>query len=210
MNSHLLEIFTDEALISRIQKRLPKLFRIAELESSRAGKIGMQVGSLREKVIIGLLLYGVGEDKVQTNIPITEPAVDVKLYGLPISVKTHSKSGFSGVKLKWTVDANKAREFMLNYYPACDMLFAKIVWGSVGGLYYIPVETQRVILQEMGMENYIKLPKSGTNPRGVEIRAKALRRLTRDEETKIIEIDWLKPDIDYRPYQKWVDCWSEA
>ena len=43
MNSHLLEILTDEELIGRIQKRLPRLFRIAEIECSKAGKIGMQV-----------------------------------------------------------------------------------------------------------------------------------------------------------------------
>jgi len=31
-----------------------------------------------------------------------------------------------------------------------------------------------------------------------------------DKETRVIEIDWQKPDIDYRPYQRWVDYWSEA
>jgi hypothetical protein len=32
----------------------PKLFRIAEIESSRAGKVGMEVGSLGERVIVAL------------------------------------------------------------------------------------------------------------------------------------------------------------
>jgi len=44
MNNHLIEIFEDEELKTKIQKKLPYLFGIAELESSRAGKIGMQVG----------------------------------------------------------------------------------------------------------------------------------------------------------------------
>jgi hypothetical protein len=44
MVSRLAEIFED-----KIRKRLPYLFQLAELESSRAGKIGMEVGSLREK-----------------------------------------------------------------------------------------------------------------------------------------------------------------
>lgn len=40
MNSHLIEILEDEELKARIQRKLPYLFNIAELESSRAGKIG--------------------------------------------------------------------------------------------------------------------------------------------------------------------------
>ena len=44
MSSCLIEIFEDEKLIAKIKKRLPYLFQLAELESSRAGKIGMEVG----------------------------------------------------------------------------------------------------------------------------------------------------------------------
>jgi len=44
MASRLIEIFTDEKLVAKIKRRLPYLFQVAELESSRAGKIGMQVG----------------------------------------------------------------------------------------------------------------------------------------------------------------------
>jgi hypothetical protein len=48
----LFEIFDDEFLVEKIKKKLPYLFNIAELESSRAGKIGMEVGSIREKILI--------------------------------------------------------------------------------------------------------------------------------------------------------------
>ncbi len=48
MSSCLIEIFEDPKLVNRIKTRLPYLFQLAELESSRAGKIGMEVGSLRE------------------------------------------------------------------------------------------------------------------------------------------------------------------
>ena len=44
--------------------RLPYLFHLAELDSSRAGKIGMEVGSLRERIIVALLIYKFGEDNV--------------------------------------------------------------------------------------------------------------------------------------------------
>jgi hypothetical protein len=41
------ELFTNKEYVSLIQRKLPKLFNIAGVESSRAGKVGMQVGSLR-------------------------------------------------------------------------------------------------------------------------------------------------------------------
>ncbi len=209
MDSHLLEIFRDEALIDKIQKRLPQFFRIAELECSRAGKIGMQVGSVRESIIVSLLIYKFGESDVQTDIPITEPEVDVKLFEQAISIKTKTGKGLSGVKLIWTVDAQNAREFQENYYPSSDILFVQIVWGGTGRLYFIPLETQRHLLEKIGSERYIKLPKSGTNPRGAEITKEALQSLIQSKEVKVIEIYWQKPEIDYHPYKRWVDYWSE-
>lgn len=43
MSDRLSEIFNDEKLVEKIKRRLPYLFQLAELESSRAGKIGMEV-----------------------------------------------------------------------------------------------------------------------------------------------------------------------
>jgi hypothetical protein len=127
MSSRLIEIFEDEKLINRIKTHLPYLFQLAELESSRAGKIGMEVGSLRERIIVALLIYKFGEANVETEIPITEPEVDVRLFGEPVSIKTITGKGFGGVKLIWTVDAQKAREFRETYYPHCDILLIQIL-----------------------------------------------------------------------------------
>jgi len=209
VNSHLVEVFKDEALIGRIKKRLPQLFRIAELESSRAGKIGMEVGSVREKIIIALLIYKFGESNIDANISIIEPEVDVKLFGQPISIKTITGTGFSGVKLIWTVDAQKAKEFLENYFPCCDILLVQIVWNSKGGFYYIPLEAQRRLFDKIGRERYVKLPKAGTNPRGAEITKEALLSLIHDRESRVMEIDWQKPEINYHPYKRWVDYWIE-
>jgi len=209
LNSHLAELFEDEALIGKIKSRLPYFYQLAELESSRAGKIGMEVGSLREKIIVALLIYKFGESNVQTEIPIIEPEVDVELCGQPISIKTITGSGFGGVKLIWTVDAQKAREFRENYYPRCDILLVQIVWNGRGGFYYIPLEAQKSLFKTMGREQYIKLPIPGTNPRGVEITKEALSHLVRSKETKVIKIDWQRSEIDYHPYKRWVDYWKE-
>ncbi|MCL4458817.1 MAG: ThaI family type II restriction endonuclease [Chloroflexi bacterium] len=55
MSSRLIEVFEDEKLVEKIKRRLPYLFQLAELESSRAGKTGMEVGSVREQESIGFL-----------------------------------------------------------------------------------------------------------------------------------------------------------
>jgi len=209
MNKYLVEIFNDKALVNKIKKRLPYLYQLAEFESSRAGKIGMQVGSLRENIIVALLIYKFGENNVNTEIPIIEPEIDVELYGYPISIKTITGKSLSGVKLIWTVDAEKAREFLEKYYPHCDTLLVQIVWNNIGAFYYIPVEAQKRLFEKLGRKRYIKLPKPGTNPRGVEISKEALSELVNDKETKVIEISWQKTDIEYKPYQRWVDYWSE-
>lgn len=209
MASRLIEIFEDKNLVEKIKRRLPYLFQLAELESSRAGKIGMEVGSVREKVIIALLIYKFGESNVETKIPITQPEVDVKLFGMPISIKTITGKSFSGVKIIWTVDAQKAKEFRENYHPTCDILLIQINWNDVGGFYYIPLEIQRNLFDKIGRERYIKLPKPGTNPRGVEISKEALLDLVKNEETKYIEINWQRTEIEFNPYKKWVELWKE-
>ena len=209
MTSRLVDIFTDRPLIDKIKKRLPHLFQLAELESSRAGKIGMEVGSVRERVIVSLLIYKFGEKNIETEIPITDPEVDVKLFGTPVSIKTITGKGLNGVKLVWTVDAQKAMEFSQNYSPSCDMLFTQINWNDTGGFYYIPVEIQRTLLNKIGRNNYIKLPKAGTNPRGAEITKTALSSLVADKQCQHIEINWQRSKIDFNPYKKWVDFWKE-
>ena len=206
---HLVKIFEDRQLVDKIKKRLPYLFQIAEIESSRAGKIGMEVGSLRERMLVALLIHRFGEENVKTDIPITKAEIDVELFGEPISIKTITGKKFNGVKLIWTVDAQKAKEFRENYYPNCDILLIQINWGSVGGFYYIPLEVQEKIFEEIGREKYIKLPKPGTNPRGAEITEEALTKIVNSKETNFIKVAWQKSKIDYDPYKKWVDYWKE-
>ncbi len=205
---HLVQLFEDEEVVSKVKQRLPRLFQLAELESSRAGKVGMQVGSIRENIIVALLIYKFGEENVETEIPITEPEVDARLFGELISIKTITGT-FSGVKVIWTVDAAKAKEFRENYYPICDILLVQIKWNDVGGLYYIPVQAQRKLFDKIGRENYIKLPKAGTNPRGVEFAKNVLARLTADSQSKRIEINWQKSNIGFNAYKRWLDLWRE-
>ena len=50
MRNPINKLFGDKT-ITKIQKKLPFLFQLAEMESlQRAGKVGMEVGSLRENI----------------------------------------------------------------------------------------------------------------------------------------------------------------
>ncbi len=109
----------------------------------------------------------------------------------------------------WGVDAQKAKEFRENYYPDCDILLLQINWNDVGGFYFIPLKVQKRLFDKMGRQNYIKLPKAGTNPRGVEITKEALSRLIGDYETKNISINWQRTKIEFNPYKRWIDLWRE-
>lgn len=203
------ELFADETIIARIKMKLPRLFQIADLESQRAGRIGMEVGSVRERIIVSLLIYKFGEENVETEIPITEPEVDVKLFDKPISIKTKSGSSLSGIKLIWTVDAQNAKEFLNEYVPSCDMIFVQINWNSKGYLYYFPVEAQQKVFESLGRDNYIRLPSLGTNPRGVEITSKAMKTLIENKDTKSIKINWKKEDLKFNSFRRWVDLWAQ-
>jgi len=203
------EIATDKQLVEKIRKKLPNLFHIAELESSRAGKVGMEVGSLRERIIVAMLVYKFGEDDVEADIPITEPEIDVRVRGTSISIKTLTSRRFAGVKLVWTVDAQNALQFKENYSPTCDMIFVQISWEKSGGFYYIPVDAQKEVFSLLGRDGYIKLPLKGTNPRGVEIAPDALERLINHRGTLKIDIHWSREVVTYNPFERWVRLWEE-
>lgn len=208
MIKHIWDLFSDAKLVDKIKQKLPQLFHLAELESSRAGKIGMEVGTIRERIVAALLIYKFGDQNVKTDIPITEAETDVLLYGKAISIKTITGKNFGGVKLIWTVDTQKAIEFSKNYKPSCDLLLVQINWDSNGGLYYIPLEVQQQILEEIGSERYIKLPKVGTNPRGVEMSSEAMKLLALNSRTLAIPIDWQKENVSFDAYNRWIELWS--
>jgi len=209
MNRKIRELFSDKELVAKIQNKLPKLFHLAELESSRAGKIGMEVGSLREKIIVALLIYKFGEENIRSDIPITESEVDVEVYENPISIKTITGKTPTGVKLIWTVDSAKSKEFSENYLPSCGMLFIQINWNNGGGFYLISKETQYEVLTKIGRASYIKLPKAGTNPRGVELTRQALQILLQHKDTLVIPINWKREKIEYKPFKRWIELWAQ-
>ena len=51
------KIFRDKNIIKKVQEKLPYLFQLAEIDNSRDGKLGMEIGSARERILIALLIY---------------------------------------------------------------------------------------------------------------------------------------------------------
>ena len=208
--SEIINLFSDPIIVKKIQNKLPHLFRIAETEASRGGKIGMEIGSVRERIVISLLRYYFGQDNINDNIPITEPETDVILFNNPISIKTKTGTHFSGIKAIWTVDWKKIDTFVQSYIPKVDILLVKIIWGSDGGFYYIPTMTQNKVFNNLERENYFKIPPRGTNPRGIEYSPEAFKLMLMDNNTCVIPINWKRgTNGEINIYEKWDKHWAE-
>lgn len=209
MSKSIFDLFNDPKIVKRIQEKLPEFFYIAELETQRAGRTGMEVGSVREKILVSLLIYYFGRENVDTEIPITKAEIDVRLFGVPISIKTKKGRSLSGIKTNWTVDQKNAQEYLDRYEPICDIMFAQIIWDDLGFLYYFPLESQKSVLEYFGKEAYIKLPTVGTNPRGIEIKSDAMKKLLEHEKTMKIEIHWTKKETKVDTFERWVELWEK-
>ncbi|WP_340694612.1 ThaI family type II restriction endonuclease [Hydrogenobacter thermophilus] len=178
---------------------------------SRGGKVGMEAGTLRERVVVAMLKYYFGEHKVKEPDIITHE-VDVILEGHsnPISIKTKTGRGYSGVKLVWTVDWKKVDEFVEIYKPKADILFSRINWDGIGEFCYIPLKLQLELFGKYG-GLYFKKPKKETNPRGVEISSDVLQEAVATAKNMgyVIDIYWKTANIGYDPYKRWIDLWAE-
>ena len=210
MSNPLLQLFEDDELCARVQRKLPQLFQIAEIQASRAGRAGMEVGTLREQILVALLVLRFGEDNVRTEFPITTPEVDVEVLGRSVAIKTKTGLGYSGVKLVWTVDWERVEEFAATYSPTADILLARIRWNGEGSLQLITREAQQEVFRALGRQRYLRLPRRGTNPRGVELSAEALRVLLEHSTTRSIAINWTRDaGLSERPYTRWLSLWKD-
>ena len=203
------DIFTSVEFQDLIKSKLPKLFEIAEVESTRGGKIGMEVGILRERVLTSFFISKVGEDNVDSDSSATENSKDVQVNGDDISIKTFTGSGYSGVKIFWTSDTESAKRVMDTYTPKFDLIVANINWGSnKGGLYYVDKQTQRQVMDSVGRNKFLKIS-SGSNNRGITYGTDILKKLLNHENSLKIEIDWVKTNEKFNIFERWVKLINE-
>jgi len=115
------------------------------------------------------------------------------LFNKPVSIKTikkklttqkSNKLSGSGIKLIWTVDWEKVKNFCNIYEPKSELLLVEVVWEQTGGFYYIPLEVQKEIFELLGKEEYLFKHREGTNPRGVELSNKAIKMMLENDQTK--------------------------
>ena len=172
----------------------------------------MEVGSARERILIALLIYVYDKDSV--SIPdATSAETDIFVNGKPISIKTKTGKGYAGVKLKWTVDWDKVDLFVKNYTPSSDLLFVNIIWGQTSGFFLIPLSVQNEVINDLGNDAYVKLPKKRTNPRGVELSTLAMKALLNHADTQLLSIEWQRDKTlmtEYSVYHRWLDYWENS
>jgi hypothetical protein len=200
-------LIDNEKFKKYIQEKLPELFEQANIECSRDGKIGMEVGVARERILVAMLMHFFGTENVDVKIPTTKASLDVKLLGQCISIKTRTK--VNNFKLCWTSDQISIGNYISTFQPDCDILFAKIDWGKIGYIYYIPLSVQIDVFNTLGRANYLKIPKPGTNPRGIDITDEAYRELTSHSQTLKMEILWNIKNLDINVYERWLKLWDE-
>lgn len=71
------------------------------------------------------------------------------------------------------------------------------------------VETEIPVTEaELDMKTYIRLPKPGINPRGVEMIGTAMGLLINNPNTMQILINRRKEPIDFKPFARWVELWQ--
>ena len=210
---HPTDIFINEASKIQISVKLPMLFAIAEAESKRGGKIGMEVGVMRERILVSMFRHYFGPDNVNSDLPTTEPETDVVVCDISISIKTitYTSQEFrgSGVKIVWTVDKDSVDEFVKTYKPSADLLFSDISWNHTNrGLFYIPQSVQEYTQTRLGSEGYVKRHRLGTNPRGVEYSREAMHMMLNHQDTMSMKIKWERPTDTFNVYERWDSYWA--
>ena len=194
---------------SKIERVLPTLFNMAELENKRGNKLGMEVGTTRERVIIALFMYAHGQNAVEFP-PTTSPELDAVVCGQEVSIKTKSTKGYNGVKLYWASDWGKMDAFVHSFAPSSDLLYVQILWGDTGGFYLIPRDVQQEVLNQLD-EGFFKIPKRNTNPRGVEFSKAAMQHLLEHRQTLSLPIYWKRDQsllVERALYGRWIDLWD--
>lgn len=199
-----MEWFNNKIFQEITQKNLPFLFKKAELETTRGGKIGMEVGVLRERILVSILIKSFGLENIITEFGVTENSKDVKVYNDILSIKTFTNSGYGGIKVFWASDNQSVLNAIETYQPKNHLLVSHIKWGLINdGLYLIPLELQQDYFDKYGVDNYLKI-NSGNN-RGISFNTEILKKMLSHNNTKKIKIDWKIPSFEFNVFERWIN-----
>lgn len=190
--SSISSVFSDQAFQTRVKNDIPGLIRDADDEGSKIGKTGMEKGSVRKNYLISYLKDYFGYSRVED---VTESIlnIDVTIDSVPVKIKTITGKG--SVKIKWTIDRGKVNDFLENYTPTCGIILVRINWDMderkrPSGFFWIPIETQLEVLNQLGLEHYLIPPPPNVNSRGIAFSNIALETLLTHNGTVHIDVDW--------------------
>ena len=200
MNNLIVKMLQSPDKLERIRKKLPPAFEIVGQQAR-----GPEVGTLREGVLIGMFMAFLGEEQVKPNTSAVEADVDCYVGNSALSIKTVTGDG--AIRVKWTVDQEKVKEFMDSFAPECDLLITRIRWGKKGNISYIPLEAQRQVFAQLG-GNYLDY-RPGTNTRGVDLSRNALAALENSPASLIVPLQWYKSIEPQSLYDRWVSYWQD-
>jgi len=195
-------LLTNPRYAKIIQQKLPPAFQTVEDQL----KGNPAVGLLREQVILGMLVAFLGKRRVKLVESGVSPDIDCYVDSEPLSIKTVSYSG--GIRLKWTSNAVKAKEFINIYEPMANLLVIRIAWGETGLMRFIPLHLQQRVFNQIGVKQYLEYS-SATNTRGVNLSGDAESALNRSSKTVILPILWQRSKTVIDPIDKWIRYWRE-
>jgi hypothetical protein len=198
-----MEWFYNENFVSMVKNSLPKLFKTAEIETTRGGKIGMEVGVLRERILVSMLIKSFGFENVDTDSSSNENSKDTKVFEDNLSIKTFTNSGYGGLKVFWASDNQSVSRALESYRPQHHLMISQICWGTNnGGLFLVPLSVQNEYFDKVSVNGYLKV-NSGNN-RGISIQTEVLKSMLSHKDTKKIKVQWTTPEIKLNIYERWI------
>ena len=205
MNPYLAELFNDEERMDRLVRGLPEAFERATKEIPKGNPA---IGLLREHILTGFFIDEFSSENVETTQDGINRSYDIVLCDHPLSIKTIKGNG--QVKVLWTVDPLQVgREIARDYQPDCDILLVNIFWRREReSIFYIPLEVQQEVHGDMG-DTYLTAS-VGTNHRGIGITREGMNRLKNDDRTLVQSVNWIEQGLDYTPFERWKNFWSDV
>ena len=204
MNPRIEALFSDKLRLDKLVLGLPRAFEMASREMPAGNPA---VGILREHILTGFFISEFG-DLVGTDSGGITRGRDITLDGIPLSIKTVTGNG--EIKVLWTVDPLKiGMEISRDYTPSYDIFLVNVFWGkNRDSVFYIPTEVQREI-HDLMKDRYLKA-NVGTNHRGIAISSQAMREIKNDKRVLRCTVDWQKTGLNYSPYVRWQEYWTQT
>jgi len=186
------ELFADPKFTRYLQRFWPIFVARANDLCLQNGKLGQEVGKMRERVILYLFYRYLGEDAENCalndqTVSVNEKGKDTLLFGRDVSIKTISATGnqFHQLKISWIEDKIMADEIARTWVPQFDLLLCRLKWNcKTEGFYYIPKDAQQEVISQEA--NALKT--SGGYGKGTSLSKKACESLVSHPKTLKIPI----------------------